>query len=422
MIGLLSLILFYQLNISSANELKETRFLTLDQIEKLVESNNTEVKSARLQSKAAKVRSGHFLRSLMPKLQGKVGYESFETGPYSTRSQAVWKAEASVNIYRGGRDVIQSEIFSAQERLAQISKTGTKLEVRAEAESLYWHHVALNEAMVAYKKFRKLNESNFKAAKTRINRGVSTETDRIEFEIYRGQVDESLESYSHEAELVRAELAPILGIDVGFSTTDYVPHDDEDPILKAENNQLSSKKEEALRLQGRIEELSADLSQRWWRPTADVYAGQEQFNLRERTYFSSDYRLDTYVGVRLTFNFDPFNTGVLAEAQTMEHKAHAKRYQQQLKNLKGRIEKVHGELKHEHDLIHLSENRIKQGESYYIKTLDEYRRGVKNSVDVLNATQKYLGFHVEHIERRRNYQLIRAQLVALLNNKLEGEI
>ena len=47
MIGLLSLILFYQLNISSANELKETRFLTLDQIEKLVESNNTEVKSAR---------------------------------------------------------------------------------------------------------------------------------------------------------------------------------------------------------------------------------------------------------------------------------------------------------------------------------------------------------------------------------------
>jgi len=45
---------------------------------------------------------------------------------------------------------------------------------------------------------------------------------------------------------------------------------------------------------------------------------------------------------------------------------------------------------------------------------DEYRRGVKNSLDVLGASQRYLGFERQYAERRRDYQATKAELLSLL--------
>ena len=50
---------------------------------------------------------------------------------------------------------------------------------------------------------------------------------------------------------------------------------------------------------------------------------------------------------------------------------------------------------------------------YFSQTLDEYGRGVKNSVDVLNAFKKDIDLKKEYSERRRNYQWIQADLFRL---------
>ncbi len=71
-------------------------------------------------------------------------------------------------------------------------------------------------------------------------------------------------------------------------------------------------------------------------------------------------------------------------------------------------------LKANHELIHAADETLEKGTQYFKRTLDEYARGVKNSVDVLSASQKHIEFRVRTIELKREYLNAKTELLGLL--------
>ena len=67
-----------------------------------------------------------------------------------------------------------------------------------------------------------------------------------------------------------------------------------------------------------------------------------------------------------------------------------------------------------HDLIHEGEKNVEKGAQYFSQTQDEYSRGIKNSPDVLSATNKQLEFKKRFAELRRDYAIAKAQIQSLL--------
>jgi hypothetical protein len=65
-------------------------------------------------------------------------------------------------------------------------------------------------------------------------------------------------------------------------------------------------------------------------------------------------------------------------------------------------------------MIVSSQKKVNVGRIYFNQTLDEYGRGVKNSVDVLNAFKKDIDLKKEYAERRRNAQQMKADLLYLI--------
>ena len=61
-----------------------------------------------------------------------------------------------------------------------------------------------------------------------------------------------------------------------------------------------------------------------------------------------------------------------------------------------------------------SDNIRKKSKRYFEHTLDEYKRGVKNSADVSAATDKFIDAESRFVELKKNYRLAHAQLLALL--------
>ncbi len=78
------------------------------------------------------------------------------------------------------------------------------------------------------------------------------------------------------------------------------------------------------------------------------------------------------------------------------------------------VEIAKEELKHIHELIHVAEKRIELGKAYLRGTIDEYNRGVKNAPDVLNSMQRYVSYQRRYIDLRRDYQVSKAGLQAVL--------
>jgi outer membrane protein len=106
----------------------------------------------------------------------------------------------------------------------------------------------------------------------------------------------------------------------------------------------------------------------------------------------------------------------LAEARSAAKQAHAYevRAAQTSRELLARFESSRQELKLAHDLVHGAERNVEQARQYLAATLSEYARGLKNSPDVLGASQRYVDSRRRLADLRRDYQLARADLLAML--------
>jgi outer membrane protein len=84
------------------------------------------------------------------------------------------------------------------------------------------------------------------------------------------------------------------------------------------------------------------------------------------------------------------------------------------REIEAHMENEFSELRFLHDQVHDAEANIARAERYYKLTQSEYARGVKNSPDVLGASEKLFDSRLKRIELIREFQVAKAHLLAKL--------
>ncbi len=112
--------------------------------------------------------------------------------------------------------------------------------------------------------------------------------------------------------------------------------------------------------------------------------------------------------------FDGLRSSSEAKALRLRAEGETRRHDQRALAADAAVRVAKEDLKHDHELVHFAEERIAKGKLYLGRTLEEYERGVKNSLDALGAAQRYLGYRRQYAERRRDYQLTKTGLLALM--------
>ncbi len=390
--------------------------LTFEDLTKFVREKNQNVAGAVLLKDASQAKTGHLLRSYLPSVRAFTGQETFQTGIYPTQTQPYGGIEANINIFRGGKDLLEENIRKSQAKASAAGLQRSFSTELLEARRLYWRIVANREILKTLAVSQQQNEKSLAMANRRISRGLSTETDRLDFQIHKSQLNEDIESTTHQTLLLQISLSAILGMDTNtnYKTDDFIPHiHDKELINKKLETELNP---DYVTFKSSQESSAAQYTQasRWWIPSLDVYSTTQLYTLRERDYLTQQDRIDSAVGARLSLEFDFYKVAD-ASALSLQAKAYEKQAQQKSKSVVAEAMVAKEDLKHEHELIHFSEDRVEQGKKYFSRTLDEYNRGVKNSIDVLSAAQRYLSFQKEYSERRRNYQLTKSAVLFLSN-------
>ena len=382
-----------------------------------VKNKNMAVKSYEEAFKSEKVMTGSLGRSFFPTLSFQLGQEDFQTGRYNTRIQPYASLEAHLNLFRGGRDEIESKINDLKTQIAGNTRT---LAFRAElnkVRKLQYQIIYNNELITVIEKEIKDNEKIKAQANQRAASGVSSKTDILEFTIYESQLHESVESLRHENKILIIGLLPLLGIDSdeGLNLKGPLEHQHDDVLLN--RNESFRKHPQVATLDAEHERLNLERKSNnlWWTPSFDLYGGYFLYTLRDRDYVDMSARDDRVVGIRLTFElFDGLKSRTQSKSDFYQAESKRILARHTERQNDSQFLMLKEDMKHTHEVMHYVLDRILKSKEYLKRTISEYDRGVKNSLDALTAMQRYYGYEKQYLEKRKEYLVIKADLLSLM--------
>ncbi len=414
LLRLLSFLAFFLPLTTSANSI----VVTSQNIKSLLVGKNSKILATKLEKSAAEEREGSLTRSFFPSLVLYAGQESFKTGSLTQKLQPSYGAEARVNIFNGGLDKIENDVRALETKKLEYQHQRVSSEELEKARAGYWQSLYLQEKVSLLTATLEMNKQNLNSAQRRIKSGVATDSDRFEFEMK--EVDLKRDLAETEIQLISQIrlLKILLGLGEGsiISFSEKLSHDhDYESMLNQSMKQHEFLFKE-FEIEAEKQKLSVQSYHRTWWPKLDAFAAYNQYNQRIESAgpdASDDMRREAVLGLRMTMSFA---TGLEAqrEANALSQKALAS--QTLANSLKQEVE-VHlqgeiAELNFLHDQVHEAEQNIARAERYYKLTQSEYSRGVKNSPDVMGASEKLFEMRHKRLEIIKNFQISKAHVLS----------
>lgn len=396
--------------------------MTLDEksLVSMIQERNGRISGQQLNIEASKAETGYLQRSFLPRVQLSIGREHTDgtpvTGPENSYSYA--RATATLNVFNGGRDVLRENVRNEIVKQSQSEYERELFALLTQARILYWQMIYQNEIINVLENSVKLNESNLRSARKKIDNNLATITDEIDFTQTRIQIDQDLKKARIVLQNNSRSMAALLNhpLDMKYVVPDINTHEADHTLdeFSSRFNGESFRDIRLLEAQGSVNQLQGVINQRWWTPEFNLYAAKaNRFETLKRTN-ELDLDQGEIYGVRLTFFFDGFESRATSVAQSYRTQSFTHYRNQRLQEIQSEYSNAYQLYVLNHDLIHSAEENNKIAQKYYENIWSEYMRGIKNSPDVLQAFQRVIDARIRYADIKKDYQVARAEILGLL--------
>ncbi len=393
------------------------RKITFEDLPNMVLEKNENVEAAKLHMKAQKDRTGRLARSFFPQVSAIAGQEQFKTGADATQEQEYWKLEASMNLYKGGRDQLEDKIRDSSLSLSQTLLSSEYQKELKEARLAYWKVVAITQKIADRNESLKKNELNFKSAKRRAGAGLTTTADAAQFELHRISIERELSKLNLERDLSLNQLGVSLALDEheNIEVVSEFPKVSEKDLQSAQISFDQHINVKAQRDFEKIEQLKADQSSNWWQPKVDLYAGYGLPSLTDEYERALKKNKEWTAGVRMTIDL---GQGFEDRKESLARQSEASSFRKKAAHAIREGKALDHELRHDlsvlGELIKTADQDVQVAQNFLKLTESEYQRGVKNGPDLLEAVQKYFEFRDKRTEYHRDFYSTKAEIESLI--------
>ena len=380
-------------------------------------SDNDLLRSSRRVEAAQAVFEDHLSRSFLPKVNVTLGEEYFGVDSIEPKAEPFGILEAKLNLYNGGMDQLTSEIARLK---TGLSRWQTQTEEREELKKVRQLQIELifnNEMITLLERELEENKRLRTQAGRRAASGVATSTDVLEFDINASELEEMRESLAHENLILKLKLQPLLGLKASeLQIPKKLEHHHDDRLLKRVETFKTHPRVSLYRMQSELSQRERSMSRRYQLPSLELFAAHyNNFELPNRDFRERNRLNAQGVGLRLLVNLYDGHESSL-KATSLAHAAEANNYRAQYeeKILESEFNALKEELIHTHEIMHTILERVTKSREYLQLTLKEYDRGVKNSLDALTAMQRMYRYEKDYMEKKRDYENFKAELLAVL--------
>ena len=400
-----------------ADSPKNGGIIRFEDLPSLVRARNENVQAAGSTLKAHGERTGVLARSFVPRLSAKLGAEEFKSESVASERLPYWRLEASANIWRGGRDLLESSLRESHVRSAEGD---LKLEFNSElkeARKTYWQLVAAIKLVEEKREELSKNDTNLRSIKRRVAGGVASTSDTIQFELQRSILTQDLKKLELQEDILRNRLSVSVGQGEGdhLSVESGFPKPSED-IARIESFSVNKNPElRVYRERESAERIRQSQTTRWWHPRVDLYADYGLPELSDDSARAIRKERDWTIGFRASFDLsDGLDARREASASAFQADALRKRTAHRSRELSAEDHELRHDLKSLLELIRDADQDVEKAAQFVKVTESEYARGVKNGPDFLSAVEKQYEIRRRRIELYREYHETYAELMALL--------
>lgn len=389
--------------------------LTLDALVQEALAHNPSLDEASSRGRAAHSDAKVARGALLPEL-------SLEGGPVSAKldsekySGTALYGKAQWNLYRGGRD---QALLSQAQLSAEFAGRQTAFARSAlvrEVNKLYYKMLFFLESASLKEKALQMNREQMQLAKRKKASGFTSNADVIEFELREATLNADLKKILQERDEISRELAALLGraqSSTLLTVKGHLQRDqkvfDPSKVLTALDESNPDLIEGRLNRDIALQERAVARSE--FLPQIDMEARYGKLAAEDRLYADRDnYSVFLKMKLNLFSGFSSLNGAASAASRVAQSDAALSRTRL---NVKAEAENLISLLSSISERLDLEEQTLQRSEEYYKLTLGEYRRGIKNSPDVVTASERLLETRIRNLEYRRDYQLARLRLAAL---------
>lgn len=384
----------------------------LAELEQQLMNQNPQIKSleANLESEQAQIRSQR--GSMLPEIYIAGGYEIKKT-VHEPSEGYVGYIGGTWNLFKGGQDVFENRILKGKNEVSKLELEVTKRQLRRQLREIYYTLLANKKQLALINEKEEALKRQRQMAVKKITAGLSSEIDSLEIDLE----ENGLKS---EREILVSEIAQNTRSLSALLNSDVLPEQisEKDAFdLNVDTKDLTEKFSEtpAFKMQVALEEISQiSLSQKKsaFLPNVDV---ETRYGRITGEYADPLNGAESQVSLLLKWNiFSGFSNAnqYRMAARSLDAQKYTK------KNTQNEIRKdLQNLLTNKKNILHLLEYqkmRLQMTDKYYDLTLAEYKRGVKNSPDLQNATSSLFEAKTKLIDLEKDLSIINAKINEIL--------
>ncbi|MCR9203271.1 MAG: TolC family protein [Halobacteriovoraceae bacterium] len=390
--------------------------------------NHPQVKILKSKVKEIEFAIKELKSSYYPELSAVVGGERRQAAQDSSIDTNRFVAEVRVkyNLFRFNKSADEIKTLEKILEKESLDFNWWQENLYREMKAQYTVAQSLNEKLQILNEELRTNSILKKSVQKRRKSGLIGKSDILDIELRRNQLLTSINDLNEELDHSMDKLRKLSFIEHSdkIKVMGELPHHHyslklSQLIEKAKKNNIRIKRSRYLK-QAQLSELNK--ANKNYLPEVNLSGRYGRMRIDEQ-YVNSTNQNEGLIGVYV--NIPLFSGG----SKKSTRQIYEEKYQQRLQEAKLHENNESIELTHKfellekvHQKVDLLEDGLKRGKSYFQNVMSEYKRGVKNSLDLVSSRDRLVNLNMNLIEAKTKYIITLLNIEELTGEKLKENL